>query len=218
MAASNASDASASRRTTATLGLLAALLGVTAVAHAAPDGRREFTGGAHFYKRVLTNTNPLTTTTTVFRTVPGLTTRVPVPPNSRVLVNVGFDAESRCSGGTGQNWCELRVVIDGAEGNPRASTYGPDTFAFDSTDGGSETLGSWESHAFSRHACVVNTTSTTRLVPVRVDWRVTSFGGAPTLWLDDTSLVVELSRGCALVEQESAPARAPDLPASPTQE
>lgn len=213
-----ASAASASRRSAAALGLLAGLLGVSAVSHAAPDGRREFTGGAHFYKRVLTNTNPLSTTTTVFRTVPGLTTRVPVPPYSRVLVNVGFDAESSCTGGTGQNWCELRIVIDGAEGNPRASTYGPDTFAFDSTNTGNETTASWASHAFSRHACVVNGTGSTRFVSVWVDWKVTDFGGPATLWLDDTSLVVELSRGCALVERESAPARTPDLPASPTQQ
>lgn len=209
-------SATASRFTA--LGFVAGLLAAATLVQAAPDGRREFTSGAHFYKRVLTNTNPLTTTTTVFRPVPGLTTRVPVPPRSRVLININFDAESACYGAPGQNWCELRIMVDGVEANPMASTFGPDTFAFDSTDNGTEGSGSWESHAFSRHTCYENTTSTTRFATVRVDWRVTNFGGVPTFWLDDTSLVVELARGCTLVESSSVPARAADLPPTPTQQ
>ena len=81
----------------------AALLLLTSAAWLAPahaiDGIQIFTSGAHFYKRVVTNTNPQTTTNTVFADLPGANTVVFVPPQATVLFNVNFDAETRCSGG-----------------------------------------------------------------------------------------------------------------------
>jgi hypothetical protein len=74
----------------------------------------------------------------------------------------------------------------------------------DSTDGGTEGIGSWESHAFSRHICFRNTANVPVNLPVAVRWRVTNFGGAgvapPVFWVDDSSLVVELARGCQMIE------------------
>jgi hypothetical protein len=174
-------------------------------AQAAPDGVRIFTGGAHFFKRVVTNTNPLQTNTTVFLPVPNASTTATVPAGATVLVNVSFDAETRCmGGGAPTNWCELQILVGGVEANPMASTFGPDTFAMDSTDGGTEGIGSWESHAFSRHICFRNTASVPVNLPVAVRWRVTNFGGPavapPVFWVDDSSLVVELARGCQMLE------------------
>ncbi|TAL25645.1 MAG: hypothetical protein EPO01_03400 [Aquabacterium sp.] len=169
----------------------------------AADGIEIFTSGAHFFKRVVTNTNPQTTSTEKFEEVPGANTTIFVPPQSAVLVNVGFDAEGRCSGGgTGAaaaNWCELSITIGGVEGSPQASTFGPDTYAYDSTNQGAETIGSWEAHAFSRHRCVRNETNSPLPVRVAVNWKVTNFAGtAPEFWLDDSALVVEMSRGCSV--------------------
>lgn len=182
-----------------------ALAALSGAAHAAPDGIRTFNGGAHFFKRVVTNTNPLQTNTTVFVPVPNATTVVPVPANTAVLVNVSFDAETRCMGGGAiTNWCELQVLVGGVEANPMASTFGPDTFAMDSTDSGTEGIGSWESHAFSRHICFTNSSAVPVNLPVVVRWRVTNFGAplvaAPLFWVDDSSLVVELARGCQMSE------------------
>jgi hypothetical protein len=122
-----------------------------------------------------------------------------VPPQTEVLINVGFSAETACYGGDViDNWCEAAITIGGTEGHPMASTYGPDTFAMASTDRGSATAGSWESHAFTRHRCMRNTTNAPLAVPVAVNWKVTNFAGMPpTFWVDDSALVVEMARGCS---------------------
>lgn len=161
-----------------------------------------YTAGAHYYKVALTSTKPRTTRTEKFVTVPGARTRIVVPAGRAALVNVGFTAESRCneSGSTEPNWCEVRITVDGAEAAPAASSFAPDTYAFDSTDQGSETVASWESHAMDRHKCVDNSKGkTTKVVPVEVQWKVTNFGAgtpAPSFWLDDWSMTVELAKGC----------------------
>lgn len=178
-------------------------LGATALpAHADPDGRRQFDSGPLLAKRVITNTIPLRTRSIDFVAVPGGSTRVRVPANTTVLISATLDGETRCSGGGSEfNWCEMRIRIGSLEGNPRASTYGPDTFTFDSTDGGREGVGSWEARAMSRHQCFTNATASPVDVLVQLHWRVTAFGGlAPEFWLDDTALTIETTRGCALTE------------------
>lgn len=175
---------------------------LAAGAATATDSIEVFTSGAHFYKRAVTNTNPLTTSSTAFVALPGATTVVTVPPQSAVLVNVDFTAETRCSGGgANPNWCETAILIGGVEGSPQASSFGPDTFAMDSTDNGQESGRSWEAHAMSRHRCVTNNTNQPMPLPVSVQWKVTNFGAAggalpPEFWVDDSSLVVQLARGC----------------------
>lgn len=178
-----------------------------------------FTSGAHFYKRVVTDSISRTTSSETFLPLPNAATTVFIQPNQEVLVNANFDAESRCSeaGGPGSGfvWCELRIMIGGVEGSPQAS-LSPDTFAFDSTNDGADGIGSWESHAMSRHRCIRNTTSAVMAVPVRVDWKITNNGGVgtPEFWIDDSSLVVELARGCSAQNVSAAPAA--DLNASVT--
>lgn len=180
-----------------------AALSFSAVTFNAFAETQVFTSGAHFYKRVVTDSLSRTTSSETFLPLPNGATTVFIPPNQEVLVNASFDAESRCSEpggpGTGLVWCELRIMIGGVEGHPQAS-LSPDTFAFDSTNDGADGVGSWESHAMSRHRCIRNTTNAMMAVPVRVDWKITNNGGVgmPQFWIDDSSLVVELARGCSV--------------------
>jgi hypothetical protein len=159
-----------------------------------------YNSGAHFSKTVVTSTKPRTTSTEKFVDLPGARTHVYLPANVDALVNVAFTAESRCNEpkSSAPDWCELRILVDGVEAAPAASSFPPDTFAFDSTDAGTETVSSWEAHAMDRHRCVRNPSTTPKRVPVQVQWKVTNFdgGNAPDFWLDDWSLTIELARGC----------------------
>lgn len=160
-----------------------------------------YTSGAHYYKQATTSTKPRTTSSETFIPLPGAKTVVYIDPGMNALVNVAFTAESRCSeyNSSATNWCEVAILVDGVEAAPAASSFPPDTYAFDSTDAGTEGTGSWESHAMDRHQCVFNAKgSAPKAVPVEVVWKVTNFDGsnAPDFWLDDWSLTVELAKGC----------------------
>lgn len=160
-----------------------------------------FTAGGHYYKRAITSTKPQIISSEKFVPLKGARTYIVIPPRGRVLVNTAFTAESRCnepSSNTG-NWCEVSIRVNGQEASPKASTFGPDTYAFDSTDNGTESAHSWESHAMDRHLCVYNSSATASIkVPVDVSWKVTNFDGgtAPNFWLDDWSFTVQLAKGC----------------------
>jgi hypothetical protein len=174
-----------------------ALVGASMSSHAAIE---TFTSGTSFFKRVITNTSVNTTSATVFADLPGATTTIFVPANSTVMVTVNFNAEAACyGGGVGNpNWCEMMVLINGAEGSPKSSTTSlGDTFAYTSTDNGAASVDSWRAHAFSRHACVRNTTSAPLAVPIAIQWKILQFGAAPsTFWIDDSSMVVQMSMSC----------------------
>ncbi|GAB4035479.1 MAG: hypothetical protein Fur0014_01360 [Rubrivivax sp.] len=194
---------------------LASLLAAPALA---VDGIQTFTAGAHFFKRVVTNTNVLLGSNEKFEVLPGAETVIFVPPQTVALVNVGFSAETRCTGEPGfQDWCEMSITVGGTEASPMASTYGGDTFAVDATDMGAASPGNWRTHAFTRHACVRNTTDAPLAVTVAVNWKVTNFGGTPPLfWVDDSALVVEMARGCS-VSNKPAPDGGRRAPASAQQ-
>ena len=165
-----------------------------------PDVIR-FTARGHYYKQALTSTKPRVISSEKFVTLPGSKTRVMIPAGKDALVNLAFTAESRCNepGSAAPDWCEVRILVDGVEASPQASSFAPDTYAFDSTDGGTESISSWESHAMDRHHCVFNSKSdTAKAVPVEVQWKVTNFdgGAAPQFWLDDWSFTIELADGC----------------------
>ena len=150
------------------------------------------------FKRVVSTTAISSTSSTTFVTL--ASTEMAVPAGMDALITARFSAESRCteSGGTGVNWCEVRILIDGVEANPVETSSGQD-FAFDSTDSGNATSGDYEAHSMDRHRCVRNTTGTAlRLVPVVVEWKVTNLdgGSAPSFWIDDSSLTVEANKSC----------------------
>lgn len=181
-----------------------ALFSLAAITNAlAIDGVEVFTSGSSFFKRVVTNTNPQTTSTTVFQDLPSAGTTIFVPPQTAVLVSARFDAEARCSniGSTSQDWCEAQILIGGGEGSPQASTFGPDTYAVKSTNAGAETTASWAAQSFSRHRCIRNTSTAPMAVNVKVQWKVTNFGGAaavPDFWIDDSALAIDMSRDCTV--------------------
>jgi hypothetical protein len=99
------------------------------------------------------------------------------------IVLATFSAESACYAGVG--WCSVRILIDGIESDPASGT----DFAFDSTDLGHETFGSWESHSMQRtravaftgtHAVVVQIVHVGAGVTSRLDdWTLTSWAIAP---------------------------------------
>lgn len=174
-----------------------ALAAAAASSHAAVES---FTSGAAFFKRVITNTSVNTTNATTFADVPSTLTTIFVPAQTSVLISVDYNAEAACyGGGVGNpNWCELMVIIGGVEGSPQASTTSVgDTYAFASTDNGAASTASWRGHALSRHRCVRNASNAPLAVPVSVQWKILQFGTATsTFWLDDSAMVIQMSRDC----------------------
>ena len=87
---------------------------------------------------------------TTFERLPGSLVRVSVPNGRTALLTARFSAQSVCTEGTGTQYCQVRVLFDGQPGSP-SSTEGD---IFDSTDGGTESFGSYESHAIDRFQTV----------------------------------------------------------------
>lgn len=197
----------------------ACVLATGAASTHAIDGIEIFTSGTPFFKRVVTNTTVNTTSATVFANVPGTLTNIFVPPQTAVLISVDFSAEAACYGGGVQpNWCELQVLIGGVEGAPQASTFAGDTYAFASTDNGAATSASWRGHALSRHRCIRNASNAALQVPVVVQWKVVQFGvDTSAFWLDDSALVVQMSRDCQVTGVPTAASRAEKSPSTPDQ-
>jgi hypothetical protein len=180
-----------------------------------------FTSGAAFFKRVITNTSVNVTSATTFADVPGTSTTIFVPPLTTVLVSVDYNAEAACYGGgvNNPNWCELMVMIGGVEGSPQASTTSlGDTYAFASTDNGAASSESWRAHALSRHRCIRNTSTAPLAVPVSVQWKILQFGAATsTFWLDDSAMVIQMSRDCLVSAAPAAASISPSAPSGPEQ-
>lgn len=131
--------------------------------------------------KVVTETVAQSTLAAAFIALPGATTTITVPTGTTGCLLLRFIAESSCTGGGAvSRWCSVRILVDGVEANPVVGT----DFAFDSTDTGTETASSWESHAVERIARV-----SAGLHTVTVQWGVNIAG--PTFRLDDWTLVVE---------------------------
>ena len=161
----------------------------------------DFISGYNLLKRVVTDTSARTTNSESFAAL--TSTTIWVPPGVDAMISARFSAESRCTESSSSvvNWCEARILIGGTEAEPVETTPGQD-FAFDSTDTGNATSGSYGARSMSRHRCVSNAGGNTTLaVPVQVQWAVTNLdgGGAPVFWVDDLTLEVEESLGCYIV-------------------
>ncbi len=126
----------------------------------------------------VTGPNATSTSSTSYVELPTASAAITVPAGAAATLFISFSAESACSGAAG--YCTARVVLDGNEVTPVAG----DDFAFDSTDGGSEGTGSWESHAIQRVATGVAAGAHT----VTVQYAVTN--AAATLRLDDWGFTV----------------------------
>lgn len=88
-----------------------------------------------------------------------------------------FSGESACYGAAG--WCSVRILVDGVEADPVVGT----DFSFNSTDNGTETSSSWESHSIQRtkalttigsHSVVAQSYATVATISHRLDdWTLT---------------------------------------------
>jgi hypothetical protein len=105
-------------------------------------------------------------------------TTIEIPSGRTATVVATFGAESACYGAN--TFCGVRITLDGNEMTP---SVGSD-FAFDSSDGNTETSSSWESHAIVRYVVGVGSGSHT----ITVQYRVENAPG--TLRLDDWALSV----------------------------
>lgn len=103
-----------------------------------------------------------------------------VPAGETALVVVRFAAESACDGG---EYGSVRILLDGVEMAPAAGS----NFAFDSSDGATETGDSWEAHAMERYWYGVGAGTHT----IQGQWR----SGCTIFRIDDWSLVAEAKLG-----------------------
>jgi hypothetical protein len=124
----------------------------------------------------VTGADATVTSSTSYVELPTASASITVPAGAAATLFISFSAESLCTGASG--YCTARVVVDGNEAAP---VVGND-FAFDSTDSGTETGGSWESHAIQRTVTGLAAGAHT----VTVQYAVTN--AAATLRLDDWGL------------------------------
>jgi hypothetical protein len=94
---------------------------------------------------------PFTTSSPTWVQVPGAQVEFTIPQGMDGTLLATFSSETLCTGASG--FCRARIMVDDpATGASGPVELGPDAggFAFDSTDGGSESIGSWESHSAQR--------------------------------------------------------------------
>lgn len=120
-------------------------------------------------------------TSIVFTDIPSAYVDVTIPAGTRGRILVRFTGESSCSGGLAAQWCSVRILVAGVEAQPAVGI----NFAFDSTDGNTESGASWESHALDRISPVLEAGTYT----VQAQWAVTN--GGTTFFLDDWTLTAQ---------------------------
>jgi hypothetical protein len=176
------------------------VLGLASPAFAPPQAiqvRHVHNGGSINGVVVVTETASFSTNSVGFVNVPGAVGSVTIPAGQSALVKAQYDAESACfEADTDPNWCSIRIVIGGVEGNPASGN----DFAFDSTNRGRESNASWEGHGMTRVRCIANTSGSTITVFVVVQAAVTNAGGdasRPVFRLDDWELDIYRTSGCA---------------------
>lgn len=159
-----------------------ALVAVAAgVAIAQVSGVTKAKGGAISKVRIKRGENATTTSSTSYVNIPGAKVKVTVPRGDEALILARFSAESACYDTTG-NYCSVRIRVDGQQAKPATGL----DFAFDSTDAGTETSSSWESHSMDRSLVVGGGRHT-----VRAQYATTS--STTGFRVDDWSLTVERS-------------------------
>ena len=109
----------------------------------------------------------------------GLSAVVTIPEGHSGVIEIGFSAESACYGGAGSPWCKVILYSNG-------TAVGDDDFAFDSSDGASETANSWEAHAMTR------VTDELAAGTYTITARGAAWWHSPTFALDDMVLTAEV--------------------------
>ncbi len=141
------------------------------------------TSSSHSISQVITVTDPadITTTSTTFADIPGMTASVTVPSLKTAQLVITFSDESACYNGVSSDWCSVIVLVDGVEAAPAAGT----DYAFDGSDGAA--CCKWRGMSLTR---VAQVGSGTHLVEVQ--WAVVpALGGTNlTLWSGERALVI----------------------------
>jgi hypothetical protein len=104
-------------------------------------------------------------------------TTIGVPAGTKAILLITFSAETSCYDASG--WCGLDILVNGSPAFPDGD------FAFDSSDGGTESQNSYESHSIQRSTNILNPGSYT------VTAQFYNGSGGPTIWWDDWQLTVE---------------------------
>jgi hypothetical protein len=125
---------------------------------------------------------------TNFVPIPGASIEVLVQPGRTDLIMARYSAESACTGPDpeGEGYCSIQIVArNNATGviTELEPASGPN-MAFDSTDGGTESIASWESHSMDRSLNLGEGSYT-----ITAQQRVTN--SDMTFRLDDWSFTVE---------------------------
>jgi hypothetical protein len=126
----------------------------------------------------------LITNNAAWSTIGALSQTVTVPAGAPMRLVATFSAESACYGGGSDNWCSIRIVVDGNELTPATGT----NFAFDSNDDNTETNHSWEAHSIQRYSDVLAPGDHTVIVQGQIH-------GTATHRIDDAVLSTMLVRG-----------------------
>jgi hypothetical protein len=146
---------------------------------------------------VITQTAPFATNAIAFVPLPGAVGSMAISPGQRALIKVQLDAETQCTeADIDANWCSVRILIGGIEGNPASGI----DFAFDSTNRGRDLPGSWQAGGMTRVRCIANTTGSTINVPVMVQVAVTNVpadASRPVFRLDDWELDIYRAQPCS---------------------
>jgi hypothetical protein len=159
-----------------------ALIAVGAgVAIAQVAGVTKAKGGSISKVRIKRGENATATSSTDFVNIPGAKVKIKVARHDEALILARFSAESACYD-TANSLCSVRILVDGQEAKPASGI----NFAFDSTDAGTETSSSWESHSMDRSLVVGGGRHT-----VRTQFATTS--STTGFRVDDWSLTVERS-------------------------
>jgi hypothetical protein len=175
------------RRTTL---LLASMALVLVLASGAAFAVLSFESGGSIQRVVIARGGSLSpSTSTSYVSIPGASIGVFVPSGTSRLIMARYSAESACYGGSGDQWCSIRIVArnnaTGAITELQPAAEGADLdFAFDSNDGGDESRTSWEGHSMDRSARLGAGSYT-----IRAERAVSS--SAVTFDLDDWSFTVE---------------------------
>lgn len=165
---------------------------VAAVAAASPDCHFFSATNASVQHRVSTNNTPGFYTSTAWNDLKCGTFNVTVPRGKSALAVVKVDGEVTCTAASTSDtqWCQGRVLINGAEGQPTAPE--PDSFAWSNSQ---TDPAAWESNAFSRTAYLrcprLATTAAPCTFPIKV--QVKNHGSGLNNRVDDATVDANLT-------------------------
>ena len=165
-------------------------------------------GGAVTHVYIASSDFNSTTSSTTYTDLPGMALTFSVPATSPAqLIDIRFSAESACyGGGASPNWCTVQILVDGVPAQPVDACGGTRDFAFDSTDTGNNTPGSWSGKAMERFAVVQPGTH-----KVKVQGAVTDFGvtGTQIFWTGERILAVDEAKSTSLTGTNACGAAGP---------